>query len=157
MLPPVSLCLVPAILTNTLFLFSTKWREEVTPLRSVTTQQIAKHHDQRHVTPARRYPECTRTPTLAYARTIGSARTRAPSHERALRTRAHAQTRTITHTHLRGRAGPASRARCLSTTKCEARQSRCEIDTEPMVGRRRTVRRCRPHGKPSMPKHIVGP
>ena len=153
MLPPVSLCLVPAILTNTLFLFSTKWREEVTPLRSVTTQQIAKHHDQRHVTPARR----ARARPHLRMRARSGARAHAHPHTNVHCAPARAQTRTITHTHLRGRAGPASRARCLSTTKCEARQSRCEIDTEPMVGRRRTVRRCRPHGKPSMPKHIVGP
>ena len=122
MLPPVSLCLVPAILTSTLFLFKKQLLDGgKTSLRSAT-QQIA--HLGMH----------------ARSRT----RIHAPSHERALRIRARAQARTSTHTHMCGRAGPASRARRPSTTKCEARQSRCDIDTEPMVGRRRTVRRCRP-------------
>ena len=153
MLPPVSLCLVQ-LYGPALFAFlktAPRGREDLTLIGDSANRETPRSAACHAGSP------CTRTPTLAYARTIGNARTRAPSHERALRTRAHAQTRTITHTHLRGRAGPASRARCLSTTKCEARQSRCEIDTEPMVGRRRTVRRCRPHGKPSMPKHIVGP
>ena len=154
MLPPVSLCLVPAILTSTLFLFSAKWREEVTPLRSVTTQQIAKHHDQRHVTPARR----ARARPHLRMRARSGARAHAHPHTNVhcahARTRKHARSRTLTFAGV-----PAPRPAPVAYRRRNARRARA--DAKSIQSRWSAVAArfggAAPHGKPSMPKHIVGP
>ena len=106
-----------------------------------------------------RYPECTRTPTLAYARTLVNARIHAHTHTNvrcaSARARKHARSRTLTCAGV-----PAPRPAPVAHRRHNARRGGADARTDTGAdGRPSSHGSAVPPrmGKPSMPKHIVVP